>query len=439
MRGGYLLNPLPVLFRKGEGKMDEKEMLAFYSSQLQDDFFPYWRSHYDNRFGGVLNCLSNQGDRLLSSRKFTWSEGRYLWILCKLYGLAEKGILSKLDSQELLTQIHGTKDFLVQYCIGPEEKCHFLLSRRGRPVLDERVGRSDTSIFADCFAVIGLAAYGTAFKDKTAAGEAKALFDSVRRRVEQGDYLTEPYPVPGGYRVHSVPMILIHTAYEVAEMEQACGMEAADTIRYGLERAEEVLGQFCREGWIREHISVEENNRERLLDRHINPGHTLEDVWFIYEYLERYGKLEDRLETLQLLARKAMERGWDPVWGGLLRFTDREGSEPQGWSGDTPYERLILDTWDMKLWWPQAEMLYTSLLLFRKTGRKEFGQWYQRVFDYAFSVFPSREEGEWIQIRKRDGSPQEKVVALPVKDPFHIMRSFIKIIELLVLGKGGAV
>ena len=31
----------------------------------------------------------------------------------------------------------------------------------------------------------------------------------------------------------------------------------------------------------------------------------------------------------------------------------------------------------------------------------------------------------------RDGSPQEKVVALPVKDPFHIMRNMILILELL--------
>ena len=39
--------------------------------------------------------------------------------------------------------------------------------------------------------------------------------------------------------------------------------------------------------------------------------------------------------------------------------------------------------------------------------------------------------GEWIQIRTREGKPQEKVVALPVKDPYHIIRNVILIIELL--------
>ena len=39
--------------------------------------------------------------------------------------------------------------------------------------------------------------------------------------------------------------------------------------------------------------------------------------------------------------------------------------------------------------------------------------------------------GEWIQIRDRQGKPEEKVVALPVKDPFHITRAYLHIIDLL--------
>jgi N-acylglucosamine 2-epimerase len=36
---------------------------------------------------------------------------------------------------------------------------------------------------------------------------------------------------------------------------------------------------------------------------------------------------------------------------------------------------------------------------------------------------------EWIQIRDRAGRPLQKVVALPVKDPFHIMRCFMLAVE----------
>lgn len=52
---------------------------------------------------------------------------------------------------------------------------------------------------------------------------------------------------------------------------------------------------------------------------------------------------------------------------------------------------------------------------------------------YTFDTFPNpdTEVGEWIQIRDRQGRPQNKVVALPVKDPFHVMRALILIVDLL--------
>ena len=89
-----------------------------------------------------------------------------------------------------------------------------------------------------------------------------------------------------------------------------------------------------------------------------------------------------------------------------------------------------MDTWDMKLWWPHSEILYVFPYLYTLTGDEDFAKLYEKSAEYVFATFPNREIGEWIQIRTRDGSPQEKLVALPVKDPFHILRNFIKIVEL---------
>jgi len=57
---------------------------------------------------------------------------------------------------------------------------------------------------------------------------------------------------------------------------------------------------------------------------------------------------------------------------------------------------------------------------------------YEKLFDYTFSVFPNPDKsiGEWIQIRRRDGTPLDEVVALPVKDPFHVFRNILLLIEL---------
>jgi N-acylglucosamine 2-epimerase len=62
------------------------------------------------------------------------------------------------------------------------------------------------------------------------------------------------------------------------------------------------------------------------------------------------------------------------------------------------------------------------------------------VHEYTFRVFPNPDQGigEWIQIRDREGAPESKVVALPVKDPFHITRNLILIVDLLQgLGPSG--
>lgn len=410
---------------------DREKIAAFYISQIQDDFLPYWQSKYDETDQGILNCINNTGDQILSDQKFTWSQGRYLWILSKLYQLTTENVFCKISPELLLKQMRGTKDFLLDYALCPDGRCHFLLSRKGEPVVDPALGRSDTSIFADCFALIGLAAYITATGDHTGLQQAIQLFAGIQKRIVSGDYLTEPYPIPEGYRMHSIPMILVNTAFEFAQMQEACQLDAADTIRYGLSKVSEILEEFYRDGFIREHISTEENYEHKLLDRHMNPGHTIEDVWFMIEFLKKYGSLNSQMEKLELVTINAMEKGWDPIYGGLLRFVDRSGAMPSGEAGDSAYEKLILDTWDMKLWWPHSEILYTTLLLYTLTDKEIYWQWYQKAADYIFSVFPNQQIGEWIQIRQRDGKPQDKVVALPVKDPFHIMRNFIKIVELL--------
>ena len=73
------------------------------------------------------------------------------------------------------------------------------------------------------------------------------------------------------------------------------------------------------------------------------------------------------------------------------------------------------------------------LLLYIRTGDAESETLFEKFFQYTYETFPNpdRQIREWIQIRTREGRPQEKVVALPVKDPYHIIRNVLLIIELL--------
>ena len=76
-------------------------------------------------------------------------------------------------------------------------------------------------------------------------------------------------------------------------------------------------------------------------------------------------------------------------------------------------------------------MLYLFLKMFFLTGDDEYLSLYKKVEEYTFSTFPSDKNTEWVQIRNRKGEEDDRVVALPVKDPFHILRDFLKIVMLL--------
>ena len=417
--------------------MDLNQLREFYIAQIQKDFLPYWLKFVDREQGGILNCIKNRGDQLLSENKFTWSQGRWLWVLARIYMLVKAGVLDQVDAAELEPLMEGTFRFLAEKSIyGPKDECCYLLTRNGEKLVDERTGRYDASIYADCFALIGVSQYAKAVHSEEARAVADRLYRSIVERVESNDFLTEPYPVPEGYAVHGVPMILINTTQEYMDMRVSFGLETAEQMAYAKEKLRFILEDLYDEerGLIREHFSGLEH-QDRLLDAHINPGHTLEDAWFWLEFLEEYGDLEKYLPRICRIAKNSFALGWDAQYGGLLRFVDHDGGQPHGKCIGTPYEELIRDTWDMKLWWPHAEILYLFLHLYTLTGDEEFAQLYQKSADYVFSVFPNSQVGEWTQILQRDGTPEEKVVALPVKDPFHILRDYIKIVELLTKGR----
>jgi N-acylglucosamine 2-epimerase len=98
-----------------------------------------------------------------------------------------------------------------------------------------------------------------------------------------------------------------------------------------------------------------------------------------------------------------------------------------------PLTKKLLGGWSDKLWWVHSEAVYVTLLGYELTGKDGLKRLYDQVHAYTFDTFPHPDPalGEWIQIRDRQGQPMDKVVALPVKDPFHITRNLLFLIELL--------
>ncbi|MBQ2957438.1 MAG: AGE family epimerase/isomerase [Clostridia bacterium] len=418
---------------------DIRKLFGFFENELTNQILSFWLPRCeDTEFGGFLNCFDNKGEKLVSHDKYTWSQGRFVWMFSAL-AMTPVQIFTKKQRAEFLRLAKQGAEFLMRHSLmGKDDwRCVFLMNRDGSPKHVDGWDELDMSVYADCFAVIGLARYALASGEKEAYDFAKSLHASCVGRIEKNTFNTLPYPLSPRFRAHGIPMIMSNTTKELCLAAARLDADHVSGLRELVRGyTEDILSHFVDENNVLHEIIVSKDNSffPQLLGQHMNPGHTIEDGWFMLEAAELCGE-EQWKEKIYAVVRKAFENGWDAEEGGLLHFCGAHGGEPVGSLEGVENETMTkqLSDWGSKLWWVHSEALYTPLLCYMKSGDAGFLNWFERVFEYTFRTFPGRdpEIREWIQIRTKSGEPQEKVVALPVKDPFHITRNLLLILELL--------
>lgn len=132
----------------------------------------------------------------------------------------------------------------------------------------------------------------------------------------------------------------------------------------------------------------------------------------VLAHLSLRRKRGEYLDTLGACLLRHLEFGWDYEYGGLFLNSSTTGDHSAYPNGE------------MKIWWPHTEALYATALLFHSTRDERFAMWYQRILTFSETNF-ELPNGEWRQRLNRDASPSSKLVALPVKDPFHLPRALL--------------
>lgn len=410
---------------------DPAALAAFYREHLENAIVPFWLPRaVDAERGGVFTCLDEASGRRLSDDKFVWSQGRFAWLMAHAARLARRGLLTG-DADAFAAHARRTADFLVRHAFLDDGACAYLLTAQGDKKEFAPGQGHDISFFADCFVILGLAETARACADDALLATALDTYDRVRARLASGRARSEPYPLPPDCRAHARPMIMLNVSQELElALREREHPRAGDLARDALADMDAILRDFVRPDDLVQEVRCE-HDRSRPLTRHLTPGHAIESMWFVMEQAARHGR-DDAIPTAARVIRASFEAGWDPLHGGLFRFVEPGGRPPSG-AAEGPFEQLILDTWDTKIWWPHSETLYATALAARLTGDEAFWELHDRVRAYTFATFPNPdpEVGEWIQIRDRRGAPLAKVVGLPVKDPYHIMRNLMLLVELL--------
>ena len=383
--------------------MNQTRLLRLYRELLLDGIVPFWAKHgLDRKLGGVLSCMEEDG-KPVSTDKYIWSQARWVWVCSALYNRIE-------PRPEFLAWAKSTLDFLLRHGRDEQGRWVYLTTQDGKVI------EGATSIYSDCFVIYGLSEYCRAVRDEDLLSLARSAFARVQERIEAPDFAeTAPYKLPPNRRNHGVPMILTEVAGELARTTQDAALGAAAD-----EYSRRVMRHFVRpeRGCLIEFLDRDSREVPPPEGTFVMPGHAIESMWFT---MHRALVRNDR-ETIRQAAeviRWHLEKGWDKEYGGLFLGIDAEGHPP------------FLPHADTKVWWPHTEALYALLLAHKLTGESWCKQWYDRVHEWSFHHFPMPGAGEWRQRLDRAGNPITTVMALPVKDPFHLPRSVILTIELL--------
>lgn len=373
-----------------------------YRRLLLGGFVPFWFEHgIDWEHGGVLSCMQDDGTPV-STEKFLWSQARSVWTFSALYNRIE-------PRPEFLRAAENSVRFLLQHGRDATGRWVYRTDREGH-VLEGPV-----SIYSDCFAVYGLSEYVRATGERELLDIAADSYRSIQQRVEQlGFNETAPYPLPDGWKNHGVPMILTEVTNELIGTTADAALEASLDLY-----VDRVMNKFLRpeRKIILEFLDRGFNELPAPAGTFIMPGHAIESMWFMLHVARR------RLDR-ELIARAAeamkwhLEFGWDDEFGGLYLSRDLNGGAP------------YLPHGEMKLWWPHTEALYGTLLAYSLTGDRAFLNWFERIEAWSWAHFPMPTSGEWYQRLTRRGEPTKELVALPVKDPFHLPRAAILLLQL---------
>ena len=134
------------------------------------------------------------------------------------------------------------------------------------------------------------------------------------------------------------------------------------------------------------------------------PGHQTEWAKLLL-ILDRHAPADWHLPRARELFDRAVELSWDERHGGLVYGFDVEGK--------------FYD--EDKYFWVQAESLATAALLADRTGESAYWQWYDKLWDYAWTNFVDHKYGAWYRILTPDNRKYNDEKSPAGKVDYHTM------------------
>ena len=382
----------------------------FYKDQLEN-VVNFWLNSdlIDKENGGFITSVDKEG-KSYNDDKSVWFQGRCLWTfskLCNTYGIKE----------ELAIVADKGAEFIKKHCIDySDDRMYFTVTKDGKPLRKRRY------FFSESFLVVGFAEYYLLRKKEEDLVLARKYFDLM--------YLLYKNPSSDPFKItpkenaevrclhsNANPMVLVSSAQTMRRIDTERRAHYDEVI---LDVIKDMLTLHYKEDLkcVLENVNLDGSILDNPVGRTVNPGHTIENAWFLMNYAQKTGN-KILLEKALNMLKWSLELGWDKEYGGVKYFVDIY---------NRPCEQL---EHDMKLWWVHNECLIATLYAHFITGEKVYEEWYDKLHEYTFNHFPDEEFGEWYGYLHRDGTVSHTQKGSLWKGPYHLPRCLILCEQIL--------
>ncbi|AEW01477.1 N-acylglucosamine 2-epimerase [Niastella koreensis GR20-10] len=374
-----------------------------YRRELLESVLPFWLKYSkDEQHGGYFTCLGRDG-KVYDTDKFMWLQGREVWCFSYMYNNVQK------NDSWLNMALHGA-EFMEKHGRDAEGNWYFSLTAEGKPLVQPY------NIFSDCFAAMAFASLDKAIPADRYKEIAVTTFENIIRRQHnwKGIY-NKAYPGTRPLKSFSLPMILCNLSLE---LEHIIGTARVNELAPFV--ISEVMDVFYKQeqGLILENVHPNGDFSNSFEGRLINPGHTIEAMWFIMDLGKRMNDAALIKKACDIMLH-TLEYGWDKKYGGILYFMDVLGYPPQQLE------------WDQKLWWVHAEALVALAKGYQLTGDERCWKWFKKVHDYTWAHFRDEQYGEWFGYLNRQGEVLLDQKGGKWKGCFHIPRALYQVWKTL--------
>jgi len=360
----------------------------------------FWKTHgLDAEYGGFHGMHDRNGQPVLGAEKGLIQQSRHLWTFSTWYERRE-------PTPEIRALADDVYRFLITHYLDDDHEFFFKVDRAGTQVVETK-----KQLYAESFAIFGLATYARIFDVPEARALALACFRSIDRRSHDGQY--------GGYdQTHDPGWLTAGASKEtnthIHLLEAFTALHRLDPdplVRTRLQEMVDVTAHRLAQPSGYAHKEFYRDWRTFGPPR-VSYGHDLETAWLIMDALTALDQAApDVAASARRLGERSSTEGYDPRHGGYF-----EEGVPDG-APDRPE----------KVWWIQAEALPGLWWTYKLSGDPVHIDRLERTLDWIGSHQRNAETGEWYWGILPDGSIGERGdhMGEEWKASYHSLRALI--------------